>query len=444
LVADVGLRTSFLAAKQDPYVFRVELLMELHRREPGRGHDVRAFEAAEEGRARGLLDLLAGNAGGPLAEPRPLGLAAIRREVVDPDTLLLEYALGEERSFLWVVSPTSLASFELPARRVIEDAARRAHSLLVVSRRTLARGQTEAALAELSRLLLVPAAPLPPGRRLLIAADGALHYVPFGALPEPGTAAPLAAGHEIVTLPSASSLGLLRQELRGRRPAPGMLAVVADPVFDPADPRVNSRGTRRAAPSGFRRLPFSRDEARAVLAEAPADNFQALDFAASRGLVLGGTLGRYRILHFATHGVYDMDHPELSGIVLSRVDPQGRPREGFLHAYEVPGLDLPAELVVLSACDTALGEEIRGEGLVGLTRGFLQAGARSVLVSLWEVEDRATAELMRRFYRELLQRRRPAAAALRAAQLALQREPGWRAPYHWAGFVLQGDWRADG
>jgi CHAT domain-containing protein len=184
---------------------------------------------------------------------------------------------------------------------------------------------------------------------------------------------------------------------------------------------------------GLRPLPFSRAEAEAILAFAPADKrWGALGPAASRDAVLGGGLGRYRIVHFATHGLIDTEHPERSGIALSG---------GFLEASEIYGLDLPADLVVLSACRTALGRNFRGEGLIGLTRAFQSAGARSVLVSLWEVEDRATAELMRRFYREMLVAGRPPAAALRAAQASLRGEPGWRSPYFWAGFVLQGDWR---
>jgi len=381
-----------------------------------------------------------------LAQPRPLDLEQIQRQVVDADTLLLEYALGAERSFLWAVTPDSIASFELPPRAEIEAAARRAHQLLAASRQTLARGQAGLALAELSRLLLQPAAGLLGRKRLLIVADGALHFVPFAALPIPGTEEPLVAGHEIVTSPSASALAVLRSELDGRRSPPRTLAVVADPVFDAADPRV-AHGSRRGAtaprvPSPFARLPFSREEAESILALAPRDGrLKALGFAASRETVLSGALRRYRIVHFATHGVLDAAHPELSGIVLSQVDPEGRPRDGFLRAHEIYRLSLPADLVVLSACGTALGREIHGEGLVGLTRGFQYAGARGVLVSLWEVEDRATAELMRLFYREVLQRGRTPAAALRAAQAALREEPGWQAPYYWAGFVLQGDWR---
>jgi CHAT domain-containing protein len=157
--------------------------------------------------------------------------------------------------------------------------------------------------------------------------------------------------------------------------------------------------------------------------------------------VLSGALARYRIVHFATHGILDTAHPELSGLALSGVDRQGRPVAGFLGAHEIYRLRLPADVVVLSGCETALGREIRGEGLVGLTRAFLHAGARRVVVSLWPVQDQATAELMRRFYLGMLHRHLPPAAALRAAQAGLRDEPAWRDPYFWAGFVLQGDWR---
>jgi CHAT domain-containing protein/tetratricopeptide (TPR) repeat protein len=499
-VASVDLRASFLASKQDYYGFYVDLLMQLHRQEPKAGYDARALAASEEARARSLLDLLAeagtdlrrgvdpallereaqlgrqindadrrrlqlarsrrtsaarlaaadrelrdllarydrlraeirraSPAYAALLETHSLNLEQIQEQVVDAETVLLEYFLGEERSFLWAVTPESLESFELPPRAAIEAAARRAYSLLASSHQRLARSQAELVLAELSRTLLGPLGDRLHRQRLLVAAAGALHYIPFGALPDPASGdLPLAAGHEVVTLPSASSLAALRRELAGRRPAPGLLAVVADP-----------RGGAPAA--GLGRLPFSRHEAEAIVAQAPAaQTFTALGFEASRKLVLDGTLGRYRIVHFATHGVFDMDHPELSAIVLSTVGRDGRPQDGLLRAYEIYRLHLPAELVVLSACDTALGEEIRGEGLVGLTRGFLHAGARLLLVSLWQVEDRATAELMRRFYRELLVHRQPPAAALRQAQLAMRREPAWSAPYYWAGFVLQGDWR---
>jgi CHAT domain-containing protein len=190
------------------------------------------------------------------------------------------------------------------------------------------------------------------------------------------------------------------------------------------------------------RLPFSREEARAVVAQAPrASVLEATDFDASLALATSEQLHEYRILHFATHGFINTARPELSGLALSLVDRGGRSRDGFLRLNTIYNLRLSADLVVLSACQTALGKEVAGEGLVGLTRGFMFAGARAVIASLWQVNDMATAELMKQFYIGLLQQRLPAAAALRHAQLELAKDPRWSAPYFWAGFVLQGDWQ---
>ena len=167
----------------------------------------------------------------------------------------------------------------------------------------------------------------------------------------------------------------------------------------------------------------------------------ALDFDAALPRVLGDRLSGFRVIHFATHGVIDAERPALSGLALSMVDKAGHPQEGFLHLHDVYNLKLDADLVVLSGCRTALGKEVRGEGLVGLTRGFQYAGAPRVLASLWRVEDQATAALMARFYRALWIDKLPPAAALRQAQLGLRGQRRWRDPYFWAGFVLEGDWR---
>ena len=167
----------------------------------------------------------------------------------------------------------------------------------------------------------------------------------------------------------------------------------------------------------------------------------ALDFAARRELFTGGDLAPYSVVHVATHGVLDSERPELSALVLSQLDAEGRSVDGHLRLLDIYNLNLGADLVVLSACRTALGRELRGEGLSSLARGFLYAGARRVLVSLWPVDDEATAVLMESFYRGLWAEGLPAAAALRAAQAQVAGQRRWSAPYYWAGFVLQGDWR---
>jgi CHAT domain-containing protein len=173
----------------------------------------------------------------------------------------------------------------------------------------------------------------------------------------------------------------------------------------------------------------------------PGTGMEALDFNANRETALSKELSQYRIVHFATHGLLDNEHPELSGLVLSLVDPEGKPWDGFLDLQDVYNLTIPADLVVLSACETGLGKEISGEGLIGLTRGFMYAGASRVVASLWKVDDVATSELMAEFYRGMLQAGLPPAAALRQAQLGMQKRKRWADPYYWAAFTLQGEWK---
>jgi CHAT domain-containing protein len=429
-----------------------------------------------------------------LKYPQPLSLPEIQ-QMLDSETLLLEYSLGEERSNLWAVTPTKLESFELPKRAEIEALARRSYELLAAgetgaqlrARLSQPAAQTPEWATELSRILLSPVAARLGKKRLVIVADGALQYLPFAALPEPETGRPgdrgtgkirnpqsairnpLIVNHEIVSLPSASSLSVLRRETAGRVPAPKIVAVIADPVFEADDARIKSgvgdlaRTNNKLAASSvveqevfrsalevgatdgqqrLRRLSFSRSEAEEITALAGAGAaFKALDFDASRATALGSNLSQYRIIHFATHGLLNSQHPELSGVVLSLVDEQGRPQDGFLRLHDIYNLRLAADLVVLSACKTGLGKEIRGEGLVGLTRGFLYSGAPRVVASLWKVDDRATAELMKLFYRGMLRDGLRPAGALREAQIAMWRQKRWAAPYYWAGFALQGEWR---
>jgi len=192
----------------------------------------------------------------------------------------------------------------------------------------------------------------------------------------------------------------------------------------------------------FNRLPHTRTEANSILKLASAaEEMQSFDFAASRATATNPQLSQYRIVHFATHGILNSLHPELSGVVLSLVDEKGKPQNGFLRLNDIFNLNLPAELVVLSACETGLGQEVKGEGLVGLTRGFMYACATRVLVSLWSVDDEGTSELMSRFYRKILQENLKPAAALRAAQIEMLQDSRWKAPYYWAAFTLQGEWR---
>jgi CHAT domain-containing protein len=387
----------------------------------------------------------------------------------------LEYSLGEERSYLWAVTKTTITSYELPKRADIEAAAQRFYKLLKTPGYNL-RGQeawievvptdTTGAVAQLSQILLAPVAQQLGNKRLLIVSDGALQYVPFSALPVPGTSGenvvPLLVNHEIINLPSASTLAVIREDLGDRKPAPKTVAVLADPVFSTNDQRVKtsveaqslaslqhndvnalalSRAIRENSLS-FKRLPYTRTEADSILKLAPTtEAMQAFDFTANRATATNPQLSQYKIVHFATHGILNSLHPELSGVVLSLVDKQGKPQNGFLRLNDIFNLNLPAELVVLSACETGLGQDVKGEGLVGLTRGFMYAGAPRVLVSLWSVDDQGTSELMSRFYKKMLQDGQKPAAALRAAQIEMLQNSQWKEPYYWAAFTLQGEWR---
>lgn len=511
-LAAPALRARLAASGRRAHEAYLDLLMRLDERQPGRGWGRRAFEASERGRARTLraeIEAMSGSSSRPATELeakrrrlaarlgakaelrtrllareaaeqartvegeldeilteldaldarlyRQAGNASLLAEpirtrevqrLLAPDTVLLEYALGEERSFLWVVGADSFSAFVLPAAAEIAPPARRLHQLW--SRLAPGESAEEQRLADrLARTLLAPAAEALAARRLVVVADGALHYLPFAALPDPLADAghPLVAAHEVVSLPSVSVLAAQRRRDPEPRATGLELAILADPIFGPDDPRAAAaEGLSEPGTSGsdgeLPRLAESAREARAIAALLPADRRRlALGAAASRSLLLEGELGPVRILHLATHGVLDDARPQLSGLMLSRLDAHGQRVEGFVTLADVYDLDLASELVVLSGCRTALGEEVGGEGLLGLTHAFFHAGAQRVLASLWRVQDRAAAELMTAFYRSLLVDGRPAAEALADAQRALLGDPRRRDPYHWAVFVLQGDWR---
>jgi CHAT domain-containing protein len=567
-VAGQQSRATYFASVLELYEKYIDLLMQLHKVQPSQGYDARAFQGSEQARARSLLEVLSYGTtirhgadpqllerarslqqqlndraerqermiGGEdanalareiekltrdyqevevkilqsspryaaLTQPKPAKVDEIQKSLLDPDTAILEYSLGESRSYLWLLTQTSLLSYELPKRAEIETSVRRVVELLRNGRRWTTSGDISSEFAVASRSLGNTL--LPPDlwsrikvKRLVIIGDGALQYLPFGALPGPTPnvrrpnssrktplaqqTSPLISDFEIVTLPSASTLQVLRQEMVGRPRGARVLAVLADPVFEESDHRVQSlksaqnlkgssaspvmdativraSASRTLLERAFRvettasiegvkseplripRLPFTRLEADGVIATAPPEqSLKATDFRANRETATSPELAQYRYLHFATHGILNSEHPELSGIVLSLVSENGKPVDGFLRLHDIYNLNLPADLVVLSACQTGLGKEIRGEGLVGLTRGFMYAGSPRVVASLWKVDDAATAELMKRFYRGMLKDKLPPAAALRAAKVEMWQQKRWNAPFYWAAFELQGEWK---
>ncbi|MEZ2226311.1 MAG: tetratricopeptide repeat protein [Microcoleus sp.] len=401
-----------------------------------------------------------------LTQPQPLTLSEIQKKVLDENTILLQYAIGKDRSYLWVVTSTGLTSYELPKRADIETAAKNFRDTVTNPRLRNVPQKVAEASANLSQLILQPAAAQLGEKRLLIVPDGVLHYTPFPALNISQTAGqnpniPLITKHEIIILPSASTLGILRQNYGDRKLPDRTLAILADPVFSPDDERIKGKLTKetteklesnnlglnrslRASNLGWppSRLPFTRQESQIILSLVPsASNSEKIDFSATRTTAIDGSLANYKIVHFATHGIANSQNPELSGILMSMVDDKGNPVNGFLRLNDIFNLKLSANLVVLSACQSGLGQNIKGEGMVGLTRGFMYAGAQRMAVSLWNVDDEGTSVLMQKFYQKMLQQKLAPAAALRAAQMEMMQQEKWKSPYYWAAFTLQGEWK---
>lgn len=547
-VANPEVRTSYFAGVRTHYELLIDVLMQFDRLRPDRDFGVRAFSASENARARSLIDLITASGAdirseatdtelererelrglirsqaqyamttrdeaesvaatqqinelkveylqlrgtlrkpGPgvdaLSQPAP-SVAQIQAELLDDDSILLEYALGKDRSYLWAVTRKTFTSHELPSRPELEARAFQVYQLLTerqliglsgnlkdVPQISSDRIYQEAAL-QLSRMLLGPVAEqLGKKKRVIIVSEGVLQYIPIDALPDPGTGSesnhlpgtsenprPLLESHEVVTLPSVSTLAAIRRQGTQTEVPDKMVAVLADPVFTGDDDRVRTGLSNAASTSGspivqiafatraeqhgrFARLLHSGEEADAILAVTPVgQGIAAEGFNATRETAIRSLAGKYKIVHFATHSIMNNEHPELSGIVLSMVNEDGSKSDGFMPLRDIYNLNDSPDLVVLSACDTALGKDITGEGLVGLTYGFMAAGSKTVVASLWQVDDRATAALMRHFYKSMLQEGMTPPAALKSAKEHVRRQKGWEAPYFWAGFVLQGEY----
>jgi CHAT domain-containing protein len=460
------LRTSYFATIRKNYELYVDILMQLDKQQPAHGYINTAFEISERARARALLDSLGEKQ--PEGSVDSLRLAELQTKLLDANTVTLEYMLGDDRSYGWLVTLTEIQSFELPPRAEIEQHVHRYYELLtakqprpgetieqVTPRVKASEAELANETAQLSKLLIMPIAASLGTKRLLVVLDGGLQRIPFQVLTV--EARPLLLDHEIVNEPSASTLALVLQSNEKRKPAPRTVAVFADPVFDIADSRLRVHQdspprepgtdlTRALRDVGLEdqdipRLPSSRREAESIMSEVPwGTGLKALGFDASRTTVARQDLAQYRIVHLATHALLNNDHPELSGILLSLINSDGERQDGFLRLQDIYKLKLPVDLVVLSACQTGLGKDIRGEGLISLTRGFFYAGASGVVASLWKVDDDATAELMKHFYREMFENGRSPAAALREAQLKMRQTSRWQDPYYWAGFVIQGQY----
>ena len=496
-------RASYFASVHRYYALYVQVLMLLHRREPALGFAEMAFDASEKSKVRSLVDLLttsgqdapcdellerqlkavdrtgAGAGDVPLTAGTAsiLTMTQVQEELEEKDTILLEYTLGDEKSYLWVIEQNQTTSYDLPPSGEIKK-------LVEVFRKTLlppewrdgeTSGEYQARAhrldqkfqsysRQLSRMLLGPVT-LAKTKRILIVPDGSLQYIPFAALPLPSPTVSkklLVSSQEIVILPSASVLATLRKTALSKTPPTATAAIFADPVFEEDDPRVSNSPMREksnmperppalnrairdlGASHYIARLPASRNEANAIAkilrSRDPQGVYIALDFDATRNYVLTEGLAQFRLVHFATHGVVDVSRPEMSGLILSLIDRKGRKGDGYLRLGDIYKLRLSADLVVLSSCDSALGKDLESEGIIGLPRGFLYAGAKSVIASLWKVNDEATARLMTSLYARIERGESPS-SALRAAQLEMVHDAQWSRPYYWAAFTIQGDYR---
>jgi CHAT domain-containing protein/tetratricopeptide (TPR) repeat protein len=406
-----------------------------------------------------------------IKNPAPFDVGAFQRDVLDENSLLLEFSFGKEESYLWLVGKTEINSYILSPRERIEARVEKLRELIAAremkadesvedfqKRIGEAENTYKVESRRLSDELFGQIADKLAGKRLIIVPDGKLHYFPIAALPFPNSAddAPFLLSNEIVYEPSAATLAVLMQSGKKTSAAPKNLLVFSDPIFSVRDARLANAESETPTENdslkaeNFRfaesltslaRLDASKDEADAIVKIVGASGSTALSgAAATRERVLDASIADYKIVHFATHGLIKEDRPELSGIVLSQADENGQPLNGVVRLQDIYAMNLSADAVILSACSTGIGKEVRGEGLLSLNNAFLQSGARSVVASLWKVDDHAARELMKIFYREMAAGA-TTSEALRRAQIGLRQNPQYQSPFYWAAFTVHGDYK---
>ncbi len=380
-----------------------------------------------------------------LKYPEPIALAAAQR-MLDDQTTLLSYSLGETQSFLFALTRNDFQVKRLPSEATLRESV---HKFLaaITDKNKPDPVEYRRQAVRLSQQLLQPVGGMLTGKKLVIVLDGALHRLPFEALLFPGTTVQgdlrrlpyLIRRFAISYAPSASVLAQLQNEQRPT--APKKFIAFGDPVYEQRAEGliVSTLRTAGATRLNFQTLPHSREEI-AGIAKLFADNDRELFFreeASEENVKAPERLQHYQMVHFSTHGYVNEVRPRFSGLVLSlpQSGANSASEDGLLSAYEIFNLKLNAELVVLSACETGLGKEVKGEGLMSLTRAFMYAGTPSVVVSLWNVNDESAADLMIRFYRNLKTGMNKG-EALRQAQLETIRDNGF--PFFWAPFVLVG------
>lgn len=419
------------------------------------------------------------------SQPKSFNIKQIQEQILDSETLLLEYSLGNEQSYLWAITQAEVKSFYLPKRSEIESLAKYLRELITAPNLIakgekvggrlmtldLAASEYPKVAAELSKILLSPVADKMDKKRLVIISDGALQYIPFNALLDPNkpdTTQALLIDHEIVSLPSIATINVLREEAKDLKEQSKTIMFVADPVFSVSDSRVKNRTSEKNKPGnslsdleennllvqksakeiglpltnqGLPRLSIANEEVKQISEIlSKEESKQIFNFDANLSN-LSKLSSSYRAIHFATYGLINSLHPELSGLVLSSTDEQGNLQDGFLQTHKIFNLNLSTELVTLSNCDATISKNAQEEGLTGLTRSFIYAGAKRVMTSLWSTNDPSSTELMKKFYQKTLKENQSPALALRAVQLEMLQSEKYKSPFYWAGFQLQGEWK---
>jgi CHAT domain-containing protein len=446
-------KTTYMAKERYVYEDIIDLLETLHEKDRTKGYDKLAFLYAEQSKSRVLLDLLSSTKltsddnpdKGFLHNLEPVSLDEAKALCPDKNTLVLEYSVGDSSSCLWVITRSDFKIFRLPRRKILQEQIETIRFSLLDPQQGISDFFTNAGSILYEELIKPAESFLSKKSRLIIIPDGVLNYLPFEVLltenkkPTAGISYsdlpflvkkyPVSYGQSASVLKTLIAKSPEAKELAG---VYKRLIAFGDPLYE--DTLFNSQ-------IKYARLEFSGKEIENIASffKAESSDIYLRNKATEENLKQKNDLDKFNYIHFATHGFINEDKPDLSSLVLTSGKNSGE--DGFLQAAEIFKLKLNPELVVLSACQTGLGKLVRGEGIVGLTRAFMYAGAPSVLVSLWSVSDMSTATLMGAFYKNLIKNKLSKTDALRQAQLTLISDPTYSHPFYWAPFILIGDWR---
>lgn len=434
---------------KERYAFEdiINLVRDLHVKFPDKGYDIQAFQYTERCKSRTLLDLLSESSSG-LRSPEPVSLRDFQETCPDENAVILEYMVGDSSSCLWVITKSDHQIFRLPESKKLQEQIEIIRFAVLDPTQKVSEFFIQTGYSLYEELIKPAEKYLSKMSRLVIIPDGILNYLPFEVLltdNKKNTDNPSFTGMPFLIKKYPISYGqsasvlkslLSNSEIPGKiKPGDKKLVAFGDPVYE------NPYSVLTATGNNYSRLEYSGQEILKIASFFKQGNSEIYlrENANEESVKRAGNLKKFNYLHFATHGFIDEDEPDLSSLVLSKGTSSSE--DGFLQSNEIFKLNLNADLVVLSACQTGLGRMVRGEGIVGLTRAFMYAGTPSVLVSLWSVSDLSTATLMEEFYKNLIKNKLCKTDALRKAQITLMSDAKFAHPFYWAPFVLFGDWR---